>query len=745
MRSLMAWWKIGLLIGMAGLLVVSCSIDGKEIAAGPEAPEIKQGFEGSTVCRSCHEGQFKDWMASDHFRAMQLPADSTVLGNFNNASFTADGITSRFFKKDGRFFINTQGDDGKNHDYEVAYTFGYYPLQQYLVSFPGGRLQATRVSWDSREGKWFNQYPGERIHHHDWLHWTGNSQNWNTMCASCHSTNLRKNYSFESDSYNTKWDEINVSCESCHGPGREHVAYANSEEYKGGKRVTGAALMYGKETDPERQINTCAPCHTRMTELPKAGGVSQELLDKMIPQIISNEFYHPDGQIRDEDYEYGSFTQSKMFHNNVRCSNCHNPHSGRIKEEGNKLCLSCHKPEYDSKTHHFHGEETEGSKCVNCHMVAKTYMGNDHRRDHSFRVPRPDQSVAYGTPNACTNCHSGKSDEWAKAMVIKWYGPERKYHFSDDLLPGSLMNDKSEKHLIKLLKDTRQPAIARATAAYYLGSILTHGSGLALINALSDNNAQVRYQSVRALANFPVETWRMAASVSLRDKVQAVRIAAASLYHRLPENEMPREVFEDYRRADIENRKYLEAQTDFAVGNVMLADYELQSGAHLRAIERYIRGLKKDSLMNYARFNLATAYNIVGENNKALETLNEAKAIDPKNDRTFYSLGLLYYEIGSLDKARESFQEAVRLKSLNPSLYYNYGLLLQGLSRKAEAERILLQGYSISPDDAEINYALAVLYFQQGNRERSVRHAGILKRVRPGAPEYQELFRALGI
>lgn len=737
--------KIGVLLAGAGILIWSCARQSEEKPM-VQVPAAEVRFTGAESCKSCHGNQYNDWLKSDHFRAMQEPADSTVLGDFNNAVFTADGVTSRFFKKDGRFFINTQGEDGINHDYEVAYTFGHYPLQQYLVAFPGGRLQATRVSWDSRARKWFNQYNGESIHAHDWLHWTGNGQNWNTMCATCHSTNLNKNYSFNTDTYNTTWDEINVSCETCHGPGSAHIAYVKSGEYKDGKKgVSNAGLDYGNGTNPTEQLNSCAPCHARMTELSGSGKPSGELLDKMIPQVISNELYFADGQIRDEVYEYGSFAQSKMFHNNVRCSSCHNAHSGKVKESGNKLCLSCHKPEYDSKEHHFHGENSEATQCVNCHMVTKTFMGNDHRRDHSFRVPRPDQSVVYGTPNACTNCHTDKPSKWAANVVNKWYGPERAYHFSDDLLPGSLLNDKSEGHLVRLLQDTLQPAIARATAVYYLGSIQTSSSAKAILEALSDRNAKIRHQCLRALQNFPAQVWREQAVKGLRDHVLAVRIAAAALYHHLPPGELPTRAANDYARADAENRKYLSRHTDFAVGNVMLADYEMQSGEHLQAIEHYIRGLKRDSLMNYARFNLATALNIVGQNDKALSVLNEAKAIDPKNDRTYYSLGLLYYELGNMEMARQSFEKGVKLNSQNPSLYYNYGLLLQGMGRVADGERTLLQGYSISPGDPEINYALAVLYYQQGKRERSVHHAKILKQSGSGVPEYQDLLRGLGI
>ena len=707
-------------------------------------PQTPVTFEGSSACQSCHPKEYKDWLLSDHFLAMQEAHDSTVLGDFSNITFAADGVTNRFFRKDGKYYINTQGDDGKNHDYEIRYTFGYFPLQQYLIEFPRGRLQPARASWDSRKKKWFHQYPGQKLHPHDWLHWTGNGQNWNTMCASCHSTNLRKNYDFVSDSYDTKWTDINVGCESCHGPASSHVALARSADYKiRGQKNTG--LHYSNDTTSSQQLTQCASCHARKSDISQDITYSAELLDDMIPQVISNEFYFPDGQIREEDYEFGSFAQSRMFHQNVRCSNCHNPHSGKLLKTGNDLCMSCHQPKYNTKQHHFHAVNTKGAQCINCHMPVKTFMGNDSRRDHSFRVPRPDQSVSFGTPNTCNTCHKEKSSAWAATAIRKWYGPARAHHFSDDLLPGSELIDKSEMHLIKLLKDTLAPAIARATAAGYLGNIVTRSAGNALVTALRDNNAMVRYYTVRALTKFSPDFWLLAAAPALSDKVRAVRIAAADLYHQLPRESIPASILNAYTNADAGNRKYLQYQTDFAIGNVMLADYELQGGDHLNAITHYVRGLSKDSLMNYARLNLSAAYNSLGRNQESLKVLKDAAAIDPANDRTYYNLGLLYYELNDIKAALDNFSKSVRLNSTNPGLYYNYGLLLQQQEKVNEAEQILLKGFALDPHAANINYALSYLYVQLNLLQQARKHGQILQELDPQNPEYADLFRRLGL
>jgi predicted CXXCH cytochrome family protein len=691
---------------------------------------------GSGECKSCHQNEYNDWLKSDHYLAIQVATDSTVLGNFNHTEYRADGVTNKFFMQNGKYFINTQGDDGNNHDYEVKYTFGYFPLQQYLVAFPGGKMQPARVSWNSSEKKWFHQYAGQKIYHHDWLHWTGSGQNWNTMCASCHSTNLQKNYDYVTDSYKTTWSEINVSCESCHGGSGRHVAFIKSEKYKDGEQLVNSGFVYSNDTFSQLQVNTCVRCHSRKSDISATQVNSKELLDNFIPQAINSEFYFADGQINEEDYEFASFTQSKMFHNNVRCSNCHNVHSGKLKISGNNLCLSCHNRKYDNESHHFHAMNTEGSQCVNCHMQQKTYMGIDHRRDHSFRLPRPDQSVRYGTPNACNSCHKEKTAKWAMDVVIKNYGPKRPYHFSDDLIPGSRLDEGSEMQLVKLSADTSQPEIARAAAAGYLGNIISQNSANALLLLLNDPKPMVRYNALRSLENFEAAVWQTEAVKCLTDKVRAVRIAAADLYHRIPGYHS-----EDYSKANEENVKFLNYQTDFPVGNVMLADYEMQSGDYINAIVHYLRGLAKDSLMNYARLNLSAAYNSAGKNQEALKTLNDAAEVDPQNERIFYNLGLLHSEMGNNELAINNFSKSQRLGSKDPHLYYNHGILLQQMGRMNEGEKVLLKGIALSPEASNLNYALAYLYMNKHEEEKARKYVETLKRNDPDNPDYQEYFR----
>ena len=377
--------------------------------------------------------------------------DKNVLGNFGGARFSYAGTTSEFFKRDGKFFARTDGPDGKLADFEVKYTFGVSPLQQYLVELPGGRLQALSIAWDSRpkaqDGqRWFHLYPKDRVTHDDERHWSQPSQNWNFMCADCHSTGVRKNYDRDGDRFQTHWAEISVGCEACHGPGSRHVTWASAharrsrrtqdstkgltarlDERHGVEWNVSATTGNATRSHPrvsDREIETCAQCHSRRSQIADGYEAGKPFLDYYRPALLTRPLYHADGQQRDEVYDWGSFLQSKMYARGVTCSDCHNPHSGKLRADGNATCASCHLPsKYDTPAHTHHEANSAGATCVGCHMPTTNYMVIDARHDHSLRIPRPDLSVTLGTPNACTSCHTQRDARWAAAQVTAWYGP----------------------------------------------------------------------------------------------------------------------------------------------------------------------------------------------------------------------------------------------------------------------------------------------------------------------------------
>ena len=694
----------------------------------------------------CHAQEHKEWLGSHHYMAMQPANESTVSGDFNNATFRADGVTTRFFKKDGRYFINTEDETGAYRDMEVKYIFGFTPLQQYLVEFSGGRMQATRASWDTKARKWFHQYPGDKLPPGDWLHWTGNGQNWNTMCASCHSTNLQKGYDVNSDTYATTYNEINVSCESCHGPGQNHIGYINGSDYKKGKKTEGSLLALYREGNRMQQINTCGYCHARRSDITGNPFAGPEVLNDYIPELPTTEFFYADGQMNDEDYNYTSFLQSKMFHRGVQCTNCHNAHSGKLKLDGATVCSQCHaRDTYEAEAHTLHKAGTVGVNCISCHMPSKTYMGNDLRHDHSFRIPRPDLTVTYGTPNTCNNCHKDKSAQWAAWAIAKGYGKAPTYHWSEDLVPGSRLDGNSGQHLTKLAADSAVPNIVRAATMRYLSQLNSANAGQLLVNYLNDSSALVRNAALRGLRNFEAGLWMQAAAPLLSDPVRAVRLAAADLFLDVPNNQFPPAYFSAFSAAKNELYQFVMFQTDFAQGNLQAGDYFRRLNDLPNAEKFYLRAIARDSQLVTARINLASTLNITGNNSEALRQLQLASRIQPSGDHIFYTLGLLYAELKENEKATQALKQAVALNPQNIRASYNLGLLLSQGGSQAEAEKVFRKALEINPTNGDLLNALAILYLQTGQNAKAMETARLLKQYHGGEPAYRELLGRMGL
>ncbi|RMG66719.1 MAG: hypothetical protein D6722_14460, partial [Bacteroidetes bacterium] len=665
---------------------------------------------------------------------------STVLGDFDDQVHVSRGITSRFFRRDGGFWVNTQGPDGAYHDYEVQYTFGVYPLQQYLVPFPKGRYQALRVAWDGEKNRWMDLYPDLDIAPGEWLHWGRDALNWNSRCAECHSTNLKKNYFPEADSFHTTYSIINVSCEACHGPGQPHVNYVQSAAYAAGERVEGSYTYLHMDESSEAQVDQCGRCHARRSQITGIYDHELPFMAHYVPELLVDGTYFADGQILDEDYVYGSFVQSQMYHQGVRCVNCHNPHKAALKIEGNALCLQCHAPDtFDTPNHHFHLMNTEASQCINCHMTGRFYMVNDFRRDHSFRIPRPDQTVAYGTPNACNGCHTEESPQWAADQVEAWYGPERKAHFSDALTKGRSRRAEAIPDLMALARDPRQPAIARATGLTLLSESPGGQEVLQTVaEALQDSSPLMRQTAANALVSLEPQAKAQLVAPLLRDPVRAVRIAAANTLADVPPALLA-EYQPAWEQARSEWEHSLEVRAEFRSGQLMAGQYYDRRGEVAQAEAAYRKALRMDSLFNPARINLATLLNRQGRNTEAEALLRTVISQEPGYGPAYYSLGLLLAEENRLEEAAALLEEGAHRVGNNPRIFYNWGLSLQHLERPQAAVKAYLEGLQADPDFPELHQALAILYLQQGEPEQARPYAEWLRLRFPQNPQIQQL------
>ena len=417
-----------------------------------------------------------------------------MLGDFADRRFAYGAVTSTFSRRDGRYMVRTDGPDGKPADFEIKYTFGVRPLQQYLIELPGGRLQALSIAWDARPResggqRWFHLYPNEKIDYRDELHWTRRQQNWNYMCADCHSTNVRKNYDAAADRYATTWSEINVACEACHGPGSRHVAWADAvrpgQTYDASDRK-GLTAVLGERRGVQWAIDPSSGNAKRSTprataielgcarSVTRGGARSRPTTSRVGRSSITTcrpcsrrRSTGPTGSNATRSTAWGSFLESRMHAAGVTCSDCHEPHSQKLRAPGNQVCAQCHAPaKYDAATHHFHRAGGPGAECAGCHMPVTRYMLIDPRHDHSLRVPRPDQSAALGVPNACTRCHADRKPDWAVARMQTWYGHAAVGYqrFAEAFHAAETGADAAARQLAAISRDPLQPALVRASA-----------------------------------------------------------------------------------------------------------------------------------------------------------------------------------------------------------------------------------------------------------------------------------------
>ena len=731
-------------------------------------PRQQRAVEGTSVayvddtsCAGCHQGAYAAWSGSHHDLAMQEATAETVLGDFNDTAFTHFGVTSRFFQRDGRFFVNTEGPDGAPADFELTYAFGVEPLQQYLAPFPGGRLQSLSIAWDTERNQWFHLYPDERIEPDDPLHWTGRYQNWNLQCAACHSTDLRKNYDADTDTYETTWAQIDVGCQACHGPGASHVDLAGTAE-EGSNPPEGWGLVSPLSSqsppsgdDQNTEVETCAPCHSRREPLTPVAAHGGTLLDDYLPARLREGLYHPDGQILDEVYVYGSFVQSKMHAAGVRCSNCHDPHTLGLRAAGNGLCTQCHRDtaverfptlqpgSFDTAEHHHHDAGSAGAQCVNCHMPAQTYMVVDPRRDHSFRVPRPDLSMTLGTPNACTGCHDDRDNSWAAETVVGWMATVPAPHFAQTIAAGRAGDRSSQGDLAALAGDPGQPAIVRATALELLRGFGQIGLSAAR-SALTDDDPLVRTTAVGGLEPLGLPARRAALEPLLDDPVRAVRIEAARVLAEVWAPTGDAGANPALAAAAAEYLDALTAVADMPAGHLSLGVVHQRQGAPDRAEADYRDALALDRWFTPARFNLANLLNGQQRNPEAEAVLREGLEYAPDEGELHYSLGLLLAEENRVDESVESLGRAAALTG-RARVRYNYGLALQQVGRVEEAETALREARAVDAADPDIVLALARLLMDQRRWAEARAFALELVRLVPTAPGPQRLLNELQV
>jgi tetratricopeptide (TPR) repeat protein len=634
------------------------------------------------------------------------------------------GTKFYMFRQNNKFKINT--DIG---EFEIKFTLGIRPLQQYLVATGNGKLQVLPVAWDVNSKRWFHVYPKEQIPKNDQLHWTASAQNWNRMCADCHTTNLQKNFDPKTKKYNTTFSEINVGCHTCHGDCGKHDAIARKHKLlanwnpKIPKEIDSLENVNGAET-----VKNCAFCHARRRLLQdRFKPPKQSVSNWFAPELIDSNTYYPDGQLLEESFEYGSFIQSKMHGKGVGCVNCHEPHSLELRFQGNRLCTQCHSPSiYDTVKHHFHADSKKpGAQCVECHFPQSTFMVVDPRRDHSIRKPSPALTKLAGTPNACTDCHrdrkKGETLDWANDKVELWYAEKRKSivgysdfkpideHYSLAILSGKRNELSSIPKLLNVIrnKDNKEYRSAiRASAIMILGRIAVENGVNEVsyrnlfdeilsvcVKSLSDEDVWVRLSAASVIGTFSGELRIKYLTSMLGDSELVVRLEAArALAGQVDHfrNDNVKNLFANVKREYIESQK-VNLDQPAAYLNLAVFEYELVS-AKIDETNRWLQwatqGLSgKDAVFEESQ---KKAFDLIGKlTERPFNLYRESIELDANFFPARVNLAMLYNERGDKVSAEREFREALRIEPNNGDVAYSLGLLFAERGKFEESVEML--------------------------------------------------------
>lgn len=740
------------------------------VAAPARAGDEAQ-FVGSAKCASCHRSQYEDWRKSHHAGAMQVADDKTVLGDFHDAHFRKGEVDSTFFRRDGKFFVRTDGPDGKLADFEIKYTFGLSPLQQYLIELPGGRLQAFGLAWDSRpaEGggqRWFDLYPDRKLAAGDPLHWTGIDQNWNYQCAWCHSTDLKKNYDPAADKFDTKWAEISVGCEACHGPASLHLSWTRggagltldekknkgfSLRFEQRAGVTWAANPEGtaarsQPAGERKEELVCAGCHARRGQFSDAPRDVAHFHDAFHASTLTPGLYYPDGQQREEVYNFGSFMQSRMHAAGVTCSDCHNPHSGKLRLAGNEVCGQCHAAKvFDTPAHHHHPEGSPGAQCASCHMPTTDYMVIHARQDHSIRIPRPDRTLSMGTPNACNKCHADKDARWAVAALKGW-GMGAKpgaQTFAETFALADSDGPGATAALVGVAKDEGQPPIARASALARLNGAVAPAVLDAAEQLAKADDPMIRAAAADTLAAAGADQKKRALAPLLKDPVRLVRMQAArSLAGEAEARLTPADLgpFEaalnDYVAGQMFSAERPESRAN--LGGLFLARGRIDE-----AQAQFTKALALDKTFTPAAIQLAEISRARGDEAAAEAALRKALADNPESGPLHYALGLSLIRQKRRSDAMAELEQAARFAPDQTHYAYVYAIALNDAGAPGKAIETLRAALARRPNDREALSALASYEAQGGDYAAALGHAQALLKLEPDDPQLRRFAEAL--
>ena len=701
-------------------------------------------FLGSESCRECHEKFYQLWSPSYHGQAMmpinaefvakhQLPDSRSIAVEGKTYEMISEDSTMTLFEKDGDKVLNS---------FQIDWALGGHNVYCFLIPLDKGKLQTSPLAYDANRKQWFN-YPESAVRHFvegveedEELPWPDAMYTFNTGCYSCHISQLSTNFDLESETYQTTWREAGINCETCHGPAGEHVRiFKNLKE--GEKAPEDIGLIVTSTFTQEQHNASCSPCHAKMNPITPSYMPGDKYFDNYNVTTLEDRDFFADGRDLGENYTLTGWMMNKCVQESeLHCVTCHTS-SGRdrFKDNPNQACLSCHNNRtQDLETHTGH-KAKDGLTCLSCHMPKREFVGNFLRSDHSFRPPMPEATIRFGSPNACNQCHSDKTPQWANEIVKK--RPNGNYQ-EETLKWAQLIKEARENDwtnidkMYEYIKSGKPNEVVTTSFIRLLGNCQLESKWEVLLVALNSESELVRSAAAYGLSGNTSEEVKEALLKACQDEIRLVRIQAVNAILIFEGTRFTAEQQKIIDRAETEYVTSMTSRADNWSNHYNLGIYHQNKGdadAALNSYETAAR-LYPESIMPL--INSSVLYSYVGNQAKAEENLKKVLAFDPENEAANMNLGLLLAEQGRMDEAEIALKDVLKASSdKNAVAAKNLSVIVAQKGDFAQAVKYASIAAELRPDDPDYRYTLAYYQMQNGDKSASIKTLNELIKSHP--------------
>ncbi len=713
-------------------VVVTTVMVSQKPSAEPQAGVAT--ITGSESCKPCHERFYELWEPSHHGKAMQpyTPEFAETHLSPQPEPITVGDATYQVDISGDKGWVIEKGPNGTKR-YEMQHAMGGKNVFFLLTPLERGRLQVLPLAYRIGPNEWYDttgsmlRHFGEDEPEDEAIDWRDPLLTFNTACFGCHVSQLSKNYDPEANTYNTVWTEPGINCETCHGPGSEHIRVCL--EAPEGTVPEDLKIPPLKDITSLQWDQTCAPCHAKMTPLTSDFQPGDRYFDHYGLVTSDDRDFYPDGRDLGENYTYTSWLMSPCVKSgDLGCLHCHTS-SGRYRFKGetsaeaNKACLPCHQARVNNATKHTHHPvDTPGNKCISCHSPM-TSFSHMRRSDHSFLPPTPAATMAFGSPNACNICHKNMTPEWADAVVRDWH-PNHDYQ-APVLARGSLVDEARKGNwarldeMFTLISDSNRDEIFATSMIRILQNCSDARKWPVLRTALSDPSPLVRSAAAIHLGDDLVPETVALLLDATQDDYRIVRIGAASALQRYPRARLTPE---DGARLEAATQEYttsMMTQPDRWSSHYNMGNYHADRGDVTKALTSYKKSSQLRPDVIQPRVNAAVLYARQGQPQASIAELRKALEIMPTHAAVNFNLGLALAEQQDMEGAERCLRQAVTTDPAMADAAYNLGVLLakdqpdEGISwlRKAAAQQ---------PADGKYAYTLAFFLNANGKVDEAV-------------------------